>query len=382
MKIFVTGSNGFVGKNLVHTLKNIADKKDRSFDIDTDITVLEYDIGLNEEYFDEYCKQTDFVVNLAGVNRPKEQSEFITGNSSFVEDLTNTLKKHGNKCPVLLSSSIQAELDNPYGISKRQGEQILFSYGEETGAAVYVYRFMNIFGKWCRPNYNSVIATFCNNIASGLPITVNDKDAKLKLVYIDDVVKEIINAIKGKAHFNKESGFCEVPVFYETTVGEVSDLIYSFKKSREDKSVPDCGKPFIHKLYSTYISYLSESEFSYPLIMNTDERGSFTEILKTPDRGQVSVNISKPGITKGNHWHHTKNEKFCVVSGEGVIRFRKIGEERVIEYRVNGKELKVVDIPVGYTHSIINEGDSEMITIMWASELFNSNKPDTYFEEV
>ncbi|HZK21663.1 MAG TPA: NAD-dependent epimerase/dehydratase family protein [Oscillospiraceae bacterium] len=382
MKIFVTGSNGFVGKNLVHTLKNIADKKDRSFDIDTDITVLEYDIGLNEEYFDEYCKQTDFVVNLAGVNRPKEQSEFITGNSSFVEDLTNTLKKHGNKCPVLLSSSIQAELDNPYGISKRQGEQILFSYGEETGAAVYVYRFMNIFGKWCRPNYNSVIATFCNNIASGLPITVNDKDAKLKLVYIDDVVKEIINAIKGKAHFNKESGFCEVPVFYETTVGEVSDLIYSFKKSREDKSVPDCDKPFIHKLYSTYISYLSESEFSYPLIMNTDERGSFTEILKTPDRGQVSVNISKPGITKGNHWHHTKNEKFCVVSGEGVIRFRKIGEERVIEYRVNGKELKVVDIPVGYTHSIINEGDSEMITIMWASELFNSNKPDTYFEEV
>lgn len=382
MKIFVTGSNGFVGKNLVRTLKNIADKKDKSFDIDTDITVLEYDIGLNEEHFDEYCKQADFVVNLAGVNRPKEQSEFITGNSSFVEDLTNTLKKHSNKCPVLLSSSIQAELDNPYGISKRQGEQILFSYGEETGAVVFVYRFMNIFGKWCRPNYNSVIATFCNNIASGLPITVNDRNAKLKLVYIDDVVKEIINAIKGQAHFNKESGFCEVPTFYETTVGEVADLIYSFRQSREDKSVPDCGKPFIHKLYSTYISYLPESEFSYPLIMNTDDRGSFTEILKTPDRGQVSVNISKPGITKGNHWHHTKNEKFCVVSGEGVIRFRKIGEKKIIEYRVNGKELNVVDIPVGYTHSIINEGDSDMITIMWASELFNVNKPDTYFEEV
>lgn len=382
MKIFVTGSNGFVGKNLVHTLKNIADKKDKSFDIDTDITVLEYDIGLNEEHFDEYCKQTDFVVNLAGVNRPKEQNEFIKGNSNFVAYLTDTLKKHKNKCPVLLSSSIQAELDNPYGISKRQGEQILFSYGEETGAEVFVYRFMNIFGKWCRPNYNSAIATFCSNIAAGLPITVNDRNAMLKLVYIDDVVKEIISAIKGQANLNKESGFCEVSAFYETTVGEVADLIYSFRKSREDKSVPNCGNAFIHKLYSTYISYLPESEFSYPLIMNTDDRGSFTEILKTPDRGQVSVNISKPGITKGNHWHHTKNEKFCVVSGEGVIRLRKIGEEEVIEYRVNGKELKIIDIPVGYTHSIINEGESDMITIMWASELFNVNKPDTYFEEV
>lgn len=382
MKVFVTGSNGFVGKNLVYTLKNIADKKDKSFGIDADIIVLEYDIGLNEECFDEYCKQADFVINLAGVNRPKEQSEFITGNSSFVEDLTNTLKKYGNKCPILLSSSIQAELDNPYGISKKQGEDILFSYGEETGAAVYVYRFMNIFGKWCRPNYNSVIATFCNNIASGLPITVNNRDALLKLVYIDDVVKEMVNAIKGKVVLNEKTGFCEVPTFYEATVGEVADLIYSFRQSRENKSVPNCGNSFVHKLYSTYISYIPKHEFSYPLIMNTDDRGSFTEILKTPDRGQVSVNISKPGITKGNHWHHTKNEKFCVVSGEGIIKFRKIGEDDVIEYHVNGEKIEVVDIPVGYTHSIVNEGEDDMITIMWASELFNPNAPDTYFEEV
>lgn len=382
MKILVTGSNGFVGKNLVHTLKNIADKKDNSFSIDANITVLEYDIGLNEKRFDEYCKQADFVVNLAGVNRPKEQSEFIKGNSSFVSYLTDTLKKHKNKCPVLLSSSIQAQLDNPYGNSKREGEELLFSYGKETGAAVYVYRFPNIFGKWCRPNYNSAIATFCSNIAAGLPITVNDRNAKLKLVYIDDVVKEIISAIKGQANLNKESGFCEVPIFYEVTLGEVVDLIYSFSQSRENKNVPDCGRPFVHKLYSTYISYLPETEFSYPLTMNIDDRGSFTEMLKTPDRGQVSVNVSKPGITKGNHWHHTKNEKFCVVSGEGLIRFRKIGAENVIEYRVNGKELKVVDIPAGYTHSIVNEGSGDLITIMWASEIFDSLRPDTYFEEV
>lgn len=382
MKILVTGSNGFVGKNLVQTLKNIADKKDKTFEIDSDITVLEYDFGCNEHLFEDYCEKADFVVNLAGVNRPKEQSEFQKGNIHFVQRLSDTLKKHRNKCPVLLSSSTQAEISNPYADSKKAGEEIIFSHGRETGASVYVYRFPNIFGKWCRPNYNSVIATFCHNIASNLPITINDRNVRLRLVYIDDVVTEIIDAVRGQAHFNKESGFCEVPTVHEASLGEIADLLYSFKESRDNRSVPNLGNAFIYKLYATYVSYIPDDTFSYSLKMNIDERGSFTEILRTPERGQVSVNISKPSITKGNHWHHTKNEKFCVVSGKGVIRFRKIGDDKVIEYRVSGDKIEVVDIPVGYTHSIKNEGDNNLVTVMWASEPFNPEKPDTYFEEV
>lgn len=381
MKILVTGSNGFVGKNLVCTLKNIAAKKDMTFEIDPDITVLEYDIGC-EHLFEEYCKEAEFVVNLAGVNRPKERDEFKKGNFDFVKSLTDTLKKHKNKCPVLLSSSTQAELSNPYAESKREGEQAVFAYGRETGAPVYVYRFPNIFGKWCRPNYNSVIATFCSNISAGLPITVNDRNTRLKLVYIDDVVREIIRAITGRADFDKESGFCKVSAVHEAALGEIADLLYSFKESRENRFIPDFNNAFVSKLYATYTSYIPGNEFSYPLKMNIDPRGSFTELFKTLDRGQVSINVSKPGITKGNHWHNTKNEKFCVVSGKGVIRFRKIGSGEVSEYRVSANKLEVVDIPVGYTHSIKNEGDTDLITVMWASELFDPESPDTYFEEV
>ncbi len=381
MNILVTGSNGFVGKNLVCALKNIADKKDGTYDINPDITVLEYDVGC-EPLFEEYCEKADFVVNLAGVNRPKEQKEFKTGNIDFVTSLIETLKRYKNKCPVLLSSSTQAELSNPYGESKRAGEEAVFAYGRETGAPVYIYRFPNIFGKWCRPNYNSVIATFCSNIAAGLPITVNDRNTLLKLVYIDDVVREIIRAVAGRADYDKESGLYAVPEIYEASLGEIADLLYSFKASRENRFIPDFHNAFISKLYATYTSYIPDNEFSYPLKMNVDGRGSFTELFKSPDRGQVSVNVSKPGVTKGNHWHNTKNEKFCVVSGKGVIRFRKIGSGEVIEYRVSGDELEVVDIPVGYTHSIKNEGTADLITVMWASEPFDPNRPDTYFEEV
>lgn len=382
MKILVTGAKGFVGKNLVCTLENIAKGRDKSFHIDSDISVLEYDLGTEKSLLTEYCKEADFVVNLAGINRPKEQCEFKQGNADFVDELLVTLKACGNKCPVLLSSSTQAELDNPYGISKREGEMILAGYGRETGAPVCIYRLPNVFGKWCRPNYNSAVATFCSNIAAGLPITVSDRSIKLRLVYIDDVVREIINAISGKPHFCEESGFCFVPVVHEATLGEIVDLLYSFRNSRDERLIPDMSDPFTVKLYATYLSYLPEDGFSYPLKMNIDERGSFTEILKSPDRGQVSVNISKPGITKGNHWHNTKNEKFCVVSGNGLIRFRKITGGDIIEYYVSGDKIEVVDIPTGYTHSIVNVGDTDLVTIMWASELFNPEKPDTYFEEV
>lgn len=369
MKILVTGAKGFIGKNLITELRN------RKYD-----DILEYDRDSDSSLLDEYCREADFVFHLAGVNRPKEQSEFMEGNFGFTSDLLNSLKKNNNTCPVMISSSIQAELENPYGESKKAGEDLLFSFGEETGAKVLVYRFPNVFGKWCRPNYNSAVATFCHNIAHDMPIQINDPSVVMNFVYIDDVVNELINSLEGKE--NEAGEFCEVPVVHTITLGEVVDLIYSFRKSREDRSVPNMADAFTKKLYSTYLSYLPEDQFSYDLKMNVDQRGSFTEFIKTPDRGQVSVNISKPGITKGNHWHHTKNEKFLVVSGKGVIRFRKIDSDEVLEYFVSGDKMEVVDIPTGYTHNIENLGDEDMVTIMWANESFDPEKPDTYYLEV
>lgn len=369
MKILVTGAHGFIGKNLIAELKN------RKYS-----DIFEYDIETEPEMLEEYCQQAEFVFHLAGVNRPQNQAEFMAGNFGFTSTLLETLKKYKNACPVMISSSIQAELNNPYGESKRAGEELMFSYADETNAQVLVYRFPNVFGKWCRPNYNSAVATFCYNVAHDLPIQVNDPSVQMKLVYIDDVVEELIAALEGKASGNGK--FCEVPVIHAVSLGEIVDLIHSFKESRESKSVPDMSDAFAKKLYSTYLSYLPTDNFSYELKMNVDDRGSFTEFIKTPDRGQVSVNISKPGITKGNHWHHTKNEKFLVVSGRGVIRFRKIDSDDVLEYYVSGDKMEVVDIPTGYTHNIENLGDNDMVTIMWANEQFDPNHPDTYFLEV
>ncbi len=369
MRILVTGARGFIGKNLIAELKNKGYTDIFEFDIDTDPSL-----------FDPYCKEANFVFHLAGVNRPKEQSEFMEGNFGFTSILLDTLKRNNNNCPVMISSSTQAVLDNTYGKSKKAGEELLISYSKKTGNKVLIYRFPNVFGKWCRPNYNSVVATFCNNIAHDLPITVNDPNVVMNLVYIDDVVKELINALNGKE--NSVGDFCEVPVVHTITLGEIVDMIYSFKNSREERSIPNMSDEFAKKLYSTYLSYLPTSQFSYPLKMNIDNRGSFTEFIKTPDRGQVSINISKAGIAKGNHWHHTKCEKFLVVSGSGVVKLRKIDSDEVVEYFVSGEKLEVVDIPTGYTHSIINTGDTDMVTVMWANEQFDKDKPDTIFLEV
>lgn len=369
MKILVTGAKGFIGKNLIAELKN------RGYN-----DIFEYSKETEPALLDKYCKEAEFVFHLAGVNRPKEKSEFMEGNFGFTTTLLNSLKKHKNNCPVMISSSIQAEIDNPYGKSKKASEILLFSYSKETGAKVLVYRMPNVFGKWCKPNYNSAVATFCHNIAHGLPITVNDPNVLMSLVYIDDVVNELINGLEGKD--NRHGDFCEVEVVYKITLGEIVDLIYSFKNSREERLVPNMSDDFTKKLYSTYLSYLPKDKFSYELKMNIDQRGSFTEFIRTPDRGQVSVNISIPGLTKGNHWHHTKNEKFLVVSGKGVIRFRKIDSEEIIEYFVSGEKMEVVDIPVGYTHNIENLGNTDMVTIMWVNEPFDPEKPDTYFEIV
>ena len=381
MNILITGAGGFIGKNLCMTLNGIKEGKDKSFGINPDLALLEFDVESDPALLDEYCAKADFVFNLAGVNRPKEQEEFMTGNFGFASTLLDMLKKHGNKCPVVLSSSTQAALGNPYGLSKKAGEDLFFQYAKDTGAQVLVYRFPNVFGKWCRPNYNSAVATFCYNVAHDLPITVNDRSVVMNLVYVDDVVTELIHALEGKANLRAD-GFCAVPIVHTITLGEIADLIGSFRTSRESRNVPDMSDAFKQKLYATYLSYLPEDQFSYPLTMNVDARGSFTEIIRTPERGQFSVNISKPGITKGNHWHHTKNEKFLVVSGRGVIRFRKVGEEKVLEYFVSGERLEVVDIPTGYTHNIENLGDTDMVTFMWASECFNPEKPDTYFLEL
>lgn len=382
MKILVTGAKGFIGKNLVATLYNIRDGKDETFGITDKLEIFEYDIDTDESLLDMYCAECDFVFHLAGVNRPKEQDEYMKGNYGFTSVLLDRLKKYHNTCPIMLSSSIQAKLDNPYGKSKKAGEDLLFRFGEETGAKIYIYRFPNVFGKWCRPNYNSAVATFCHNIAHDLPIQVNDRNVVMNLVYIDDVVTELIHTMQGDAN-GKDDGYCYVPVTHTITLGEIADLLYSFKNSREERSVPDMSaNSFSKKLYATYLSYLPKNRFSYPLKMNIDERGSFTEILRTADRGQFSVNISKPGIIKGEHWHHTKNEKFVVVSGKGCIQFRKVDSEEIIEYHVSGEKIEVVDIPTGYTHNIINEGDTDLVTFMWCSECFDPKKPDTYFLKV
>lgn len=369
MKILVTGAKGFVGKNLVAELRN------RGY-----VEILECDIDTSPATLDEYTQQCEFIYHLAGVNRPKDEKEFMEGNFGFTSDLLELLKKYNNKAPVIITSSIQAKLDNPYGKSKKAGEDLLFSYEKETEAKVLVYRLPNVFGKWCRPNYNSAVATFCNNIANGLPIQVNDPNVEMNLVYIDDVINEFINALENKE--NQKDNFCYVEITHTIKLGKIVDLINSFKESRHTRSIPDMSDAFTKKLYSTYLSYLKEDDFSYPLKMNIDNRGSFTEFIKTSDRGQVSINISKPGITKGNHWHHTKNEKFLVVSGTGIIKFRRIDSDEIIKCQVSGEKMEVVDIPTGYTHNIINTGDTDMVTVMWANEAFDPEKPDTFYLEV
>ncbi len=388
MKILITGAKGFVGKNLVENLKNIRDGKDRVHKLPSDLEILEYDIDNTEIELEEFCKKADFVFNLAGVNRPKDNSEFMRGNFGFGEKLLNLLKKYKNNCPVMLSSSVQATLEgryagSEYGKSKLAGEELFKDYGKETGARILIYRFPNLFGKWCRPNYNSAVATFCNNIANNLPIQVNDRNTELDLVYIDDLVEELLRAINGN-ETKDEKGYCYVPEVHHVTLGEIVDLLYEFKESRKNLFIPDMTEgSFSKKLYSTYLSYLDPKDFSYSLKMNEDNRGSFTEIVKSIDRGQVSINISKPGITKGQHWHNTKNEKFLVVAGKGIIQLRKIGTDEIVEYKVSGKEMTVVDMIPGYTHNIINTSETEnLVTVMWCNECFNPDKPDTYFEEV
>lgn len=380
MKILVTGSNGFIGKNLLAQLRNIRDGKVPNCTLTRDLTLYEFSRDSDPALLDTYTADCDFVIHLAGVNRSKDREAFMSGNYGFTTELLTALKKHNNRAPVLFTSSIQAVLDNVYGVSKKMVEDYLFAYEKEADAKVLIYRLLNVFGKWCKPNYNSVVATFCYNIAHDLPIRIDNPDMDMFLVYIDDVVNEIIGALQGKEH--RQDEFCDVPASYEVKLGKIAELIKEFKESRTNLSVPQLDDPFTKDLYSTYLSYLPMDKFSYPLTMNTDNRGSFTEIIRTLDRGQFSVNISKPGITKGNHWHNTKNEKFVVVSGEALIQFRKIGTEEVYRYHVSGDTIKVVDIPTGYTHSIMNEGDTDLITFMWCNECFDPDKPDTYFEEV
>lgn len=382
MKILVTGAQGFVGKNLCAQLNNIKEGKARNYAPLTISEVFEYDINSTEEELEQYCKECDFVFNLAGVNRPQNQEEFMKGNFGFASVLLDTLKKYGNNCPVMISSSIQAELDNPYGESKRAGENLMFAYSKETGAKVLVYRFPNLFGKWCRPNYNSVVATFCNNIANDLPIQVNDPNVLLSLCYIDDVVDELINSLLGKE--NKNGEFCEVKTVHRVKLGEIVDLLNEFKEQPKTLVIPNIpDNSFAKKLYSTYLSYLPKEKVAFPLKMNVDDRGSFTEMLKTLNNGQVSINISKPGITKGQHWHHTKWEFFIVVAGKGLIQQRKIDTNEVIEFEVSGDKIEAVHMLPGYTHNIINLSQNEnLVTVMWANESFDPNRPDTFFEPV
>lgn len=398
MNILVTGAKGFVGKNLVASLKNIKEKKDRTHpELEID-EIYEFDIDTPYEELDGFCKKADFVFNLAGINRPQNPDEFMEGNFGFASDLLDTLKKHDNKCPVMISSSIQAtcigRYDSPYGRSKKAGEELVFEYGKQTGAKVLVYRFPNLFGKWCRPNYNSAVATFCHNIANDLPIQVSDRNVELELLYIDDLVEEMIFALSGKEHrciYNeltpiedKKGIYCYVPSSHKVTLGEIVDLIYSFSEQQKTLLMPEipCGS-FAKKLYSTYLAYLPKEKAIFPLKMNKDDRGSFTELLRTASCGQISVNISKPGITKGEHWHHSKWEFFIVVSGHGLIQQRKIGSDEILEYEVSGQEIKAIHMLPGYTHNIINLSDTDdLVTVMWANELFDPNHPDTFFENV
>ena len=399
MKILVTGAKGFVGKNLCAELKNIRDGKARCYgDLKID-EIFEYDIDTDPSLLDGFCAKADFVFNLAGVNRPKDQSEFMAGNFGFASTLLDTLKKHGNTCPVMLSSSIQATLigrygESDYGKSKLAGEELFFDYAKTTAAKVLIYRFPNLFGKWCRPNYNSAVATFCNNTANNLPITVNDRAIELELLYIDDLVAEMIAALKGEEHHCEFDGvktvltpdgrYCAAPVTHHVTLGEIVDLLETFKNVPATITIPEIPKnSFAKKLYSTYLSYLPKEKAAFPLKMNVDARGSFTELLKTQNCGQFSINISKPGITKGQHWHHTKWEFFIVVSGKGLIQMRKLGTDEVLNYEVSGEKIEAVHMLPGYTHNIINLSDTEdLVTVMWANESFDPAKPDTFFEPV
>ncbi len=382
MKILITGASGFVGKNLAAALKNIADGKDRTHPELGIEEIYLYDIDSRKQDLETYCQNADFVFNLAGVNRPQNTQEFMSGNFCFAAELLETLKKYNNICPVMLSSSTQAALDNDYGRSKKAGEDLLFGYGKETGAKVLVYRFPNLFGKWCRPNYNSAVATFCNNIANDLPITVNNRETLLTLVFIDDLVNEMLAALSG--HPTVDGEFCRVPIEHKVTLGEIVDLLYQFASQPKNLVMPEIPfGSFEKKLYSTYLSYLPEEKVCFPLKMNVDERGSFTELLRTEKCGQFSVNISKPGITKGQHWHNAKWEFFIVVSGKGLIQQRKIGSEETLEFYVSGENIQAVHMLPGYTHNIINLSDTEdLVTVMWANELFDSEHPDTFFEKV
>ncbi len=380
MKVLVTGAKGFIGKNLCENLKNVRDGKDRTRDIVID-EIFEYDIDTDRESFERYCQECDFVFNLAGINRPQNVEEFNI-NHSFLAELLNTLKKYENRCPVMLSSSTQALLDNDYGKSKKEAEDLLLKYGKENDIRVLVYRFPNVFGKWCRPNYNSGVATFCNNIANDLPIKVNDRNTELTLVYIDDIIDEMFEALKGQEH--KDGDLCFVPATHKKTLGEIVDLLYMFNEQSDTLIMPSIPKgSFEKKLYSTFLSYLPERKVRFELKGNEDARGSFTEFLKTESNGQFSINISKPGITKGQHWHNTKWEFFLVVSGHGLIQERKVGTDEVMEFEVSGDKLEPVHMLPGYTHNIINLSETEnLVTVMWANELFDQNRPDTFFEEV
>ena len=399
MKILVTGAKGFVGKNLCCALYNLQVGKDRTrpnLHIDE---IYEYDLDTPEEKLDEYCEKADFVFHLAGVNRPKDNAEFMQGNFGFSSVLLDTLKRHKNTCPVMLSGSVQATLigrygQSDYGRSKLAGEELFFSYAQETGTQVFVYRFPNLFGKWCRPNYNSAVATFCNNMANDLPITVNDRNTELELVYIDDLVTEMLDTLEGKAHRCDYDGlnpvpaergkYCYVPVSHKETLGHIADLLETFRNQPKTLMMPEIPQgSFEKKLYSTYLSYLPKEKVSFPLKMNADARGSFTELIKTEKCGQVSVNISKPGITKGEHWHNTKWEFFIVVSGHGLIRERKIGTDEILDFEVSGEKIEAVHMLPGYTHNIINLSDTEpLITVMWANEAFDADHPDTFGEKV
>ena len=396
MKILVTGAKGFVGKNLCAQLNNIREGKNKSYGNLSISEVFEYDIDSSLKQLDSYCQSCDFVFNLAGVNRPQNQEEFMQGNFGFASTLLDLLKKHKNSCPVMISSSIQATLagrfgNSEYGKSKKAGEELMFEYAQETGAKVLVYRFPNLFGKWCRPNYNSAIATFCHNIANDLPIQVNDRSVEMELLYIDDLVDEMINAILGNEYrcefegvetLPSEAGrYCYCPITHKTTLGEIVDWIYAFAEQPKTLTIPEIPENSLaKKLYSTYLSYLPKEKVAFPLKMNIDQRGSFTELVHTLNCGQVSINISKPGITKGQHWHNTKWEFFIVVSGHGLIQQRRIDSEEVIEFEVSGENIQCIHMLPGYTHNIINLSDTQdLVTVMYCNEIFNPNKPDTFF---